>query len=287
MQRLPDRRLERPPLDTALTSNTATHRGPTVAAFESQQEFGVNLGIEGRTALVCGASRGLGFASAKALAAEGVSVTLAARNANALQEAATQLRGTTAVEVQTVVADLTTAAGRTAALAACPNPDILVTNSGGPPSVDFRALTRQQWQAALEGNFLSAVDLVRALVDGMIERRFGRIVNITSLTVRMPVIQLDLSNAARLALTGYVAGVARQIAPFGVTVNNLLPGTIATERIRELGESAQQLIARVPAGRAGDPDEFGATCAFLCSRQAAYITGQNVLVDGGLCPITV
>jgi 3-oxoacyl-[acyl-carrier protein] reductase len=216
-----------------------------------------------------------------------VSVTLAARNANALQEAATQLRGTTAVEVQTVVADLTTAAGRTAALAACPNPDILVTNSGGPPSVDFRALTRQQWQAALEGNFLSAVDLVRALVDGMIERRFGRIVNITSLTVRMPVIQLDLSNAARLALTGYVAGVARQIAPFGVTVNNLLPGTIATERIRELGESAQQLIARVPAGRAGDPDEFGATCAFLCSRQAAYITGQNVLVDGGLCPITV
>lgn len=247
----------------------------------------MNLGIEGRTALVCGASRGLGFASAKALAAEGVSVTLAARNANALQEAATQLRGTTAVEVQTVVADLTTAAGRTAALAACPNPDILVTNSGGPPSVDFRALTRQQWQAALEGNFLSAVDLVRALVDGMIERRFGRIVNITSLTVRMPVIQLDLSNAARLALTGYVAGVARQIAPFGVTVNNLLPGTIATERIRELGESAQQLIARVPAGRAGDPDEFGATCAFLCSRQAAYITGQNVLVDGGLCPITV
>jgi 3-oxoacyl-[acyl-carrier protein] reductase len=247
----------------------------------------VNLGIEGRTALVCGASRGLGFASAKALAAEGVSVTLAARNANALQEAAAQLRGTTAVEVQTVVADLTTAAGRTAALAACPNPDILVTNSGGPPSVDFRALTRQQWQAALEGNFLSAVDLVRALVDGMIERRFGRIVNITSLTVRMPVIQLDLSNAARLALTGYVAGVARQIAPFGVTVNNLLPGTIATERIRELGESAQQLIARVPAGRAGDPDEFGATCAFLCSRQAAYITGQNVLVDGGLCPITV
>jgi 3-oxoacyl-[acyl-carrier protein] reductase len=247
----------------------------------------VNLGIEGRTALVCGASRGLGFASAKALAAEGVSVTLAARNASALQEAAAQLRDTTSVEVQTAVADLTTAAGRTAALAACPNPDILVTNSGGPPSVDFRALTRQQWQAALEGNFLSAVDLIRALVDGMIERRFGRIINITSLTVRMPVIQLDLSNAARLALTGYVAGVARQIAPFGVTVNNLLPGTIATERIRELGESAQQLIARVPAGRAGDPDEFGATCAFLCSRQAAYITGQNVLVDGGLCPITV
>lgn len=247
----------------------------------------MNLGIEGRTALVCGASRGLGFASAKALAAEGVPVTLVARNASALQEAAAQLRSTTAVDVQTVVADLTTPAGRTAALAACPNPDILVTNSGGPPSVDFRALTRQQWQAALEGNFLSAVDLIRALVEGMIERRFGRIVNITSLTVRMPVIQLDLSNAARLALTGYVAGVARQIAPFGVTVNNLLPGTIATERIRELGESAQQLIARVPAGRAGDPDEFGATCAFLCSRQAAYITGQNVLVDGGLCPITV
>ena len=247
----------------------------------------MNLGIEGRRALVCGASRGLGFASAAALADEGVHVTLVARNAEALRQAAAQLRGATNVEVRGVVADVTTAEGRDAALAACENPDILVTNAGGPPSVDFRTLTRQQWQSALESNFLSSVELIRALVDGMIERRFGRIINITSLTVRMPVIQLDLSNAARLALTGYVAGVARQIAPFGVTVNNLLPGTIATERIKELGERAQQLIARVPAGRAGEPEEFGATCAFLCSRQAAYITGQNVLVDGGLCPITV
>jgi len=189
--------------------------------------------------------------------------------------------------VGTAVADISTEVGRERALAACPEPDILVNNAGGPPGGDFRDLTLDQWSSALDANFLSAVELIRATVDGMTKRGFGRIVNVTSLTVRMPVPQLDLSNAARLALTGYVAGVARQIAPQGVTINNLLPGTMATERIQALGETAQKLIARVPMGRAGRPEEFGAACAFLCSAQAGYITGQNILIDGGLCAFTV
>jgi 3-oxoacyl-[acyl-carrier protein] reductase len=145
----------------------------------------------------------------------------------------------------------------------------------------------EDWSGALDANFLSAVELVRSTIGGMIDRRFGRIVNITSMMVRMPVEQLDLSNACRLALTGYVAGVSRQIARHNVTINNLLPGTILTERIKQLGETATRLIARVPAGRAGKPEEFGAACAFLCSVHAAFITGQNVLIDGGHCPFTV
>lgn len=243
----------------------------------------MDLGIAGRRALVCGASRGLGFACAAALAREGVAVTLAARNGEALAKAAASI----GADARWVVADVATEAGRTAALASCPEPDILVTNAGGPPGGDFRSLTHAQWLAALEANCLSAVELIRVTVDPMIARGFGRIVNVTSLTVRMPVARLDLSTAARLALTGYVAGVARQVAGHNVTINNLLPGTIMTERIRELGETAQQLIARVPAGRAGLPEEFGAACAFLCSASAGYITGQNLLLDGGLCPITV
>ena len=247
----------------------------------------MDLGISGRRALVCGASRGLGFACASALAAEGVAVTLVARNPQSLAQAAARIAGTGATKVETIAADVSTPAGREAVLASCPAPDILVNNAGGPPSADFRALTLAQWRAALDANFLSAVELSRAVIDGMIERRFGRIVNITSLTVRMPVQRLELSNATRLALTGFVASVARQLAPHGVTINNLLPGVIETERVRELGQTTRDLLARVPAGRAGDPDEFGAACAFLCSSKAAYITGQNLLIDGGLCPITV
>jgi 3-oxoacyl-[acyl-carrier protein] reductase len=243
----------------------------------------MDLGIAGRRALVCGASRGLGFACAAALAREGAAVTLASRNGEALAAAAARIGG----DARWVVADLATASGRAAALDACPEPDILVTNAGGPPGGDFRDLTHAQWLAALETNCLSAVELIRATVDPMIARGFGRIVNVTSLTVRMPVARLDRSNAARLALTGYVAGVARQVARHNVTINNLLPGTIMTERIAELGDTAQQLIAKVPAGRAGLPEEFGAACAFLCSACAGYITGQNLLLDGGLCPITV
>jgi 3-oxoacyl-[acyl-carrier protein] reductase len=247
----------------------------------------MDLGIAGRTALVCGASRGLGFACAEALAREGVAVTLVSRGHDALAAAAGRIARHGGTPPRVVAADIATEPGRTAALAACPDPDILVTNAGGPPSKDFRALTPADWSAALAANFLSAVELIRGTIDGMAGRGFGRIVNVTSLTVRMPVQQLDLSNAPRLALTGYVAGVARQMAPHNVTINNLLPGTIATERLRELGAAADRLIARVPMGRAGRPEEFGAACAFLCSIQAAYITAQNLLVDGGLCPFAV
>ena len=193
----------------------------------------MDLGISGLRALVCGASRGLGFACAAALAAEGAEVTLVARNHESLVRAAAQIEQNGGSKVSTVAADVSTPSGREALLAASAAPDILVTNAGGPASVDFRALTLADWRAALD------------------------------------------------------AGIARQLAPQGVTVNNLLPGVIETERVRELGQTAQELLARVPAGRAGTPDEFGAACAFLCSRQAAYITGQNLLVDGGLCPITV
>jgi 3-oxoacyl-[acyl-carrier protein] reductase len=241
----------------------------------------MDFGIAGRTALVCGASRGLGFACAAALAREGVAVTLVARNHDALVAAAARIAHDTGTTPAVAAADVATEAGRKAALAACPEPDILVTNAGGPPGRDFRTLTLADWSAALAMNFLSAVELTRATIDGMAARSFGRIVNITSLTVRLPVQQLDLSNATRLA------GVARQVAPQNVTVNNLLPGTIATERLRELGATADGLIAKVPMGRAGLPEEFGAACAFLCSAQAAYITAQNLLVDGGLCPFTV
>jgi len=247
----------------------------------------MELGISGLRALVCGASRGLGFACAAALAAEGVEVTLVARDHESLARAAARIEQAGGVGVSTVAADVSTPSGREMLLAVAAAPDILVNNAGGPASVDFRGLTLADWRAALDTNFLSAVELSRAVVDGMIQRRFGRIVNITSLTVRMPVQRLELSNASRLALTGFVSGVARQLAPQGVTINNLLPGVIETERIRELGQTAQTLLAKVPAGRAGKPEEFGAACAFLCSRQAAYITGQNLLIDGGLCPITV
>jgi 3-oxoacyl-[acyl-carrier protein] reductase len=247
----------------------------------------MDLGIAGRHALVCGASRGLGFACAAALAQEGAHVTLVSRSRGALSTAAERIWLETGRLPQIAEADIATEAGRKSALATCPAPDILVTNAGGPPAGDFRKLTHADWSAALEANFLSAVELIRLTVDGMAERGFGRIVNVTSLTVRSPVQQLDLSNAARLALTGYVAGVARQIAPRSVTINNLLPGTIATERIRDLGETAERLIAKVPMGRAGRPEEFGAMCAFLCSKHAAYITAQNILVDGGLCSFTV
>ena len=247
----------------------------------------MELGIEGRQALICGASRGLGFACAKALAIEGVSVTIAARGGPALEKAAQAIENACGQRPEIVIADVGTEDGVEAVFSACPSPDILVTNAGGPPSKNFRMLTRDEWLAALNTNFLSAETLIRLSIDGMIARSFGRIINITSMTVRSPVKDLDLSNAARLALTGYTAGVARQVAQHNVTINNLLPGPIMTERLSELGETAKQLISSVPAGRAGRPDEFGATCAFLCSESASFITGQNLLIDGGLCSFTV
>lgn len=227
------------------------------------------------------------MACAWALAGEGVHVTLVARRAEALQVAADSIAEATGNRPTFVVADVGTAQGRAAIQASSAHVDILVTNAGGPPTKDFMALTLEDWERALDANFLSAVELIRMFAPGMRARRFGRIVNITSATVRMPVERLDLSTSARLALTGYVAGVARQIAKDGVTINNLLPGTVMTERLAELGATADALVARVPAGRAGKPEEFGAACAFLCSEQAAFITGQNLLLDGGLCALTI
>lgn len=248
----------------------------------------MDFGIAGKTALVCGSSAGLGFACATALAAEGVGVVMVARNARNLEAAAARLRAEAGGgDAVVVAADVASAAGRALVIKACPRPDILVTNAGGPARKDFRALTLADWQEAMDANFLATVEMIRMVVEGMMTRGWGRIVNITSMTARMPVAEMDRSTAARLAVVGYVAGVARQVAPRGVTINNLLPGTFATERLRQTGPTGAGLAERVPVGRTGDPAEFGAACAFLCSRQAAYITGQNLLIDGGLTNITI
>ncbi|MDE2614039.1 MAG: SDR family oxidoreductase [Burkholderiales bacterium] len=261
----------------------------------------MDLGIGGRWALVCAASKGLGKGCAAALVREGVHVVVTARGAQALEATATELRRLhPAVEVRAVVGDITTEAGRAAALAACPRVDILVNNAGGPPPGDFRDWDRAAWIGALEANMLTPIELIRATVDAMAERGFGRVVNITSSAVKAPIDFLGLSNGARSGLTGFVAGTARQsrLAARGVTINNLLPGAFDTDRLRgafagaaaKSGQPAEALAeARrktVPAQRFGTPDEFGACCAWLCSVQAGYITGQNLLIDGGAFPGT-
>lgn len=258
----------------------------------------MDMGIAGRNALVCAASKGLGRGCAEALAAEGVNVTIVARTAQTLEETAAQIRATTGVEVKTVACDITTAEGRAAALAACGEPDILVNNAGGPPPGDFRTFTHEAWTAALEANMLTPIALIQATIDGMIARGFGRIVNITSSSVKAPIDVLGLSNGARSGLTGFVAGIARQVAATGVTINNLLPGAFDTDRIqativaqakagnRSVDEVRERRIATIPARRFGTPDEFGRACAFLCSTHAGYITGQNWLIDGGAYPGT-
>ena len=258
----------------------------------------MDLGIAGKQALVCGASKGLGRGCAEALAAEGVHVTLVARTADVLDAAAQEIRMKTGVTVTAVACDITTAAGRAKAIAACPQPDILVTNAGGPPPGDFRNWTREDWIAALDANMLTPIELIKATVDGMMSRRFGRIVNITSSAVKAPIDTLGLSNGARSGLTGFVAGLARKTVAQNVTINNLLPGQFDTDRLQKtLGASAsasgmsvdEAFAARrlqIPAQRFGDPAEFGAVCAFLCSAHAGYMTGQNVLLDGGNYPGT-
>ncbi|WP_321814402.1 MULTISPECIES: SDR family oxidoreductase [unclassified Paraburkholderia] len=258
----------------------------------------MDMGIAGRTALVCAASKGLGRGCAEALAAEGVNVTIVARTLSTLEETAAQIRASTGVEVKAVACDITTEAGRAAALAACPSPDILVNNAGGPPPGDFRSFTREQWLAALDANMLTPIALVQATIDGMIARGFGRIVNITSSSVKAPIDVLGLSNGARSGLTGFIAGVARQVASTGVTINSLLPGVFDTDRIKttiaaqaekgklSLDEVRERRMKSIPAGRFGTPDEFGRACAFLCSVHAGYITGQNWLIDGGAYPGT-
>ena len=259
----------------------------------------MDLGIEGKWALVCAASKGLGKGCATALAKEGVNVVITARGADVLEATAAELRKLGGGEVRTVAGDITTAAGRAAALAACPQVDILVNNAGGPPPGDFRQWDRDAWIKAIDANMLTPIELIKATVDAMAERGFGRIVNITSSSVKAPIDVLGLSNGARSGLTGFVAGLARTgIAARGVTINGLLPGVFDTDRIRTTsatiaareGKTLEQVTeARqrvVPAKRYGTPDEFGAICAFLCSVHAAYITGQNVLADGGAYPGT-
>ena len=258
----------------------------------------MDLGIAGTWALVCGASKGLGLGCAEALAREGVNLVMVARGPQALHAAADRLRAETGVQVTALAADITTPAGRAAAFAARREYDIVVTNAGGPPTGDFRDWEREAWIQAVDANMLTPIELIKASIDGMTARGFGRIVNITSSAVKAPIDILGLSNGARSGLTGFVAGLARNpdIAARGVTINNLLPGKFDTDRLaatmqgaaRKSGRpiedvrAAQQ--AQIPARRFGTPREFGAVCAFLCSRQAGYLTGQNILLDGGNFP---
>lgn len=258
----------------------------------------MDLGIAGKTALVCAASKGLGRGCATALAREGVDVTICARTEGDVARAAVDIGAATGRAVRWVACDITTAAGRAAALAACPAPDILVNNAGGPPPGDFRDWDRDAWLRALDANMLTPIELVKATLDGMIARRFGRIVNITSSSVKAPIDVLGLSNGARSGLTGFVAGLARKVAVHGVTINNLLPGSFATDRIaatmaarakvqdRSIADVTAAAERAIPAGRFGNPDEFGAVCAFICSTHAAYLVGQNILLDGGAYPGT-
>ncbi|MGL1834913.1 SDR family oxidoreductase [Rhodocyclaceae bacterium SMB388] len=259
----------------------------------------MDLNIAGRRAIVCAASKGLGRACAEALAAEGVDLVINARSEAALQRTAVELRERHGVQVIAVAADITTRAGREAVLAECPDPDILVNNAGGPPPGDFRDWDEDAWHAALQNNMVAPIQMIRAVIDGMIARRFGRIVNITSGAVKSPIPALGLSNGARTGLTGFVAGLARQVAQHNVTINNLLPGPFETDRLNATLEGAAKAsgksfdevrtarIADNPSRRFGDPAEFGAACAFICSAQAGYIVGQNVLLDGGAFPGTL
>jgi len=259
----------------------------------------MDLGITGKSALVCAASKGLGRGCAEALAREGVRVTICARMESALRQAADEIGASTGNRVQWVACDITTAQGRASALAACPQPDILVNNAGGPPPGDFREWDRDAWLRALDANMLTPIELIKATIDHMIERRFGRVVNITSSAVKAPIDILGLSNGARSGLTGFVAGLARKVARNGVTINNLLPGPFDTDRLRgniatrakAAGKPVEELVRAAqdanPSGRFGTPAEFGAVCAFLCSVQAGYITGHNLLQDGGAYPGTL
>ena len=259
----------------------------------------MDLGIRGKQALICGASKGLGRGCAEKLVAEGVHVTIVARNVDVLEATAQALRQIGDARVTAVACDITTAEGRALALAACPQPDMLITNAGGPPTGDFRDWQRADWIAALDANMLTPIELIKATVDGMMARGFGRIVNITSSSVKSPIDTLGLSNGARAGLTGFVAGLARKTIAHNVTINNLLPGPFDTDRLastmeataaasgRSFDEVRAARIAHNPAHRFGTAAEFGAFCAFICSVHAGYLTGQNILLDGGAFPGTL
>lgn len=253
----------------------------------------MDLGISGRKAIICASSKGLGRACAQALAEAGCEVIVNGRDAAALEETAAAIRGSTGADVIAVAADVSTVEGQRALLAACPAPDILVNNNAGPPPRDFSAIDREAMLKGVVANMVTPIELLQAVVPGMKERGFGRIVNITSASVLTPLQGLDLSSGARAGLTAFLAGVARQLAPFGITINHILPGAFETDRLRGMMAGAAQSAgksfdalraeraAAIPVGRFGDPDEFGKLCAFLCSRHAGYITGQNLLIDGG------
>jgi len=256
----------------------------------------MDLGIAGRKAIVCASSRGLGKACARALAEAGCEVVINGRDAKTLNATLAELANVTGAKIIAVAADVATAEGQKALFAACPQPDILVNNNGGPPLRDFRELSREQMLDGVTANMVVAIELIQKVIDSMTHRKFGRIVNITSSSVKAPLAGLDLSSGARAGLTAFLAGVARTVADKNVTINNILPGAFDTDRLRgtlsktseKTGKSITQVaadrIATIPAKRFGDPAEFGAACAFLCSAQASYITGQNLLIDGGVFP---
>ena len=253
----------------------------------------MDLGIKGRRAIVCAGSRGLGRGSAFSLARNGADLVINGRDEQVLEETAQAIRDETGVAVESVAGDISDPAVQAAMIAACPEPDILVNNNGGPPRRDFREIDRDAFLQGVVMNMATPVEMIGRVVDGMAERGFGRIVNITSISVKMPVPGLDLSSGARAGLTAFVAGIAAGVAAQNVTINNLLPGYFDTERLRsniaagaramgaDLAEFTEQQMASVPAKRFGDAGEFGEACAFLCSAQAGYITGQNLVIDGG------
>jgi 3-oxoacyl-[acyl-carrier protein] reductase len=256
----------------------------------------MDLGIAGRKAIVCASSRGLGKACARALAEAGCEVVINGRDAKALNAAAAELASLTGARIIPVAADVATPEGQKALFAACPQPDILVNNNAGPPLRDFRELSRQMMLEGVTANMVVAIELIQKAIEPMLHRKFGRIVNITSGAVKAPLAGLDLSSGARAGLTAFVAGIARTVADKNVTINSILPGAFDTDRLRgvlsktaeKTGKSVTQIaadrIGTIPARRFGDPAEFGAACAFLCSAQAGYITGQNLLIDGGVFP---
>lgn len=258
----------------------------------------MDLGIGGKKAIVCAASQGLGRACAEALAEAGVDLVINARSAETLQATADAISGKYGVRVTPVAGDITLEVDRTRVLEACSNPDILVNNAGGPPPGNFRDWTPDIWRSALDANMITPIEMIRATVDGMIERAFGRIINITSGAVKAPIGSLGLSNGARSGLTGFIAGLAREVAQHGVTVNNLLPGPFETNRLNTTVKGAAKSRGITfeeawearrtsnPSRRFGRPEEFGATCAFLSSVHAGYMTGQNILLDGGAYPGT-
>jgi 3-oxoacyl-[acyl-carrier protein] reductase len=256
----------------------------------------MDLGIKGKRAIVCASSKGLGRACAISLAKNGVSVVINGRNQAVLNSTSRDIEKDHDVEITPVCADVSTLEGQRALLEACPNPDILINNNGGPPFKDFRELDRDAMIAGVTMNMITPIELIQKVIDGMVERRFGRIVNITSLSVKMPIPGLDLSSGARAGLTSFLAGVAPKVAAQNVTINNVLPGFFLTDRhnaalakaMEERGITREEAIAEraenVPAKRFGDPSEFGEACVFLCAAQAGYITGQNLLIDGGRFP---